>query len=224
MRRAPSPRRRSRPWLAAVGAVGLLVTLAARPAVAQGYNPLAPGWRLHIQFGSAWSSLTGVDPAPPDGQRLGSRRGSVLSVRLSRLLIGPIAGFVEGGTSARGVSITAPVGTPIQQRTSWYDGATGIRLTARCLGYVCPSLDAGAMLSYNRSAISAETQTGRPTGRLSVARYEQLGLVGIRLAIPAARGVSVVARQLIGFSELPTDGSLARTSSRWLMVSIPLTQ
>jgi hypothetical protein len=224
MRRAPTPRRRSLRRLAALGAVGLLFSLAARPATAQAYDPLAPGWRLHIQFGSAWSSLTGVDPAPPDGQTLGSRRGSVLSVRVSRLLIGPIAGFVEGGTSARGVSITAPVGTPIQQRTSWFDGTTGLRFTARCFGYVCPSLDAGAMLSYNRSAVSAETQTGRPTGRLSVSRYERFGLVGIRVAIPAARGVSVVARQLIGFSELPTDGSLARTTSRWLMVSVPLNQ
>jgi hypothetical protein len=195
--------------------------LAAPPLRAQDYDPLPDGFRLHAQFGLAWSSLTDVSPNP-DALQFGNRRGSIFSLRVSRVVAGPIAAFVEMGSAQRGARLSAEGATDSEYRTRWYDGALGLNVAARCFGSVCPSLDAAAVLAYNREGITVDAATGRPQGLVGTSRYETSALLGLRLAIPRARRISVLARYQVGLTEVPNDGSSAKSRSTVLLLSLPL--
>ncbi len=194
--------------------------IAALPLRAQQHDPLPPGWQPSLQAGFAWSTLVDVAPVDPD-MAFSSRRGAVYSLRMSRWVAGPVSGFAEGGTAARGSRFSAPGESELQYRTRWFEGIAGVNLAARCFAEVCPSLDVGAALGYNRQADIADL-TGRPVSTSATKSWETSAVVGGRVMIPRLRRIAVVARHQRGLTHLPEDDTDARNRSWILMAAFPL--
>lgn len=199
--------------------IGVALAALASPLLAQsGGNDSRLAF--HLQLGAAQSLLHDVSPQEP-GQRFESRRGAATSLRLDYRLTGPLRAFAEAGTASRGSRIVVPDAETTEYRTSWFDGAVGLNVRAPCMGLVCPSVDAGAVLGYSRSAVLVSS-TGRPEAKIGTVRYESSSLVGVRLVVPRLRSLAFAIRRQDGLTDLPNDGTTGRSRSWALLVAIPL--
>ncbi len=199
------------------------LVMVAVPAGAQRYEPLADGWQFHLQGGLAFSTIVGLEPE--DGNTtFGRQRSFNYSLRLSRVAIGPVSGFVEAASADRSYSVQ-DVGVPDRRvRSRWWDGTLGLNVAARCMKTVCASLDAGAVLGRHRGSVLSDQSTGNLLSVLEVQRYEQAAIVGVRLASERRGGIALVLRHHEGLSDLPADGSSGRNRSFTALLSIPISQ
>lgn len=206
--------------LASVLSVGLMLapTTSLR---AQPFDPLADGFKVHVQAGFAWATLHGVEPIEGDIS-FGRRRVPNYSLRVSRVLIGPVSGFMEGGLAQRGAEISQPGEPTLGLRSRWYDAGLGVNVAARCFYQLCPSLDVGAVLGLHRESVLSNAQTGQLVGTLDVKSTESAAVIGVRVASARFRGIAAVIRHHEGLSELPEDGSKSRNRALSLMLSLPL--
>ncbi len=187
---------------------------------AQEFNPLPEGNRFAIQIGLSSSTLTNVKPQ--GDQQFSRYVGTPISVRLSRILVGPVVGFLEGGIADRGAKVTVPDELNAELRTRWWDVAGGVSLVGKCLSFVCPALDAGVGFARNRQSILYDLVTGRPVNTVGVTRYETSAVAGVRLVLPQLRGVALVLRHQEGLNDLLTGDAEARSRSQQLLVTLPL--
>lgn len=206
---------------------GGLLALCVAGALGSAASPLRAqtggndsGFAIHLQLGAANSLLHDVSPLDP-GQSFESRRGATTSLRVAYRLAGPLSVFSELGTASRGSRILAPGIETSEYRTSWFDGVLGMNVRAPCVGLVCPSLDAGAVLAYNRDALLVSS-TGRPQAQIGTQRYETSALVGVRVVVPRLRSLAFVVRRQEGLTDLPNDGTTGRSRSWALLLGIPL--
>lgn len=190
-------------------------------ASAQEYNPLPEGLRFAAQIGFAWSTLVEVESLA--GQQFSRHRATTTSLRMTHNLVGPLVGLLEAGTGERGAQIKAPTQPDLEYRTRWFDAAGGVSVVGQCVSYFCPALDAAVGLGYNRHSVLYNQATGRPVRTIGIARYETSVIVGVRLAIPRVRSLALVVRHQEGLTNLPTDGSNARSRGQTIFISIPLT-
>lgn len=206
--------------LAAVLLAGLsLVPLAAIQA--QAYEPLPDGFRVHVQAGFAWSTLHGVEPVE-SGVTFDRRSVPNYSLRVSRVLAGPVSGYAEGAIAQRGAEIRQPGQPTLRLRSRWYDAGLGVNIAARCFNRLCPSLDVGAVLGFHRESVLSNAQTGQLVGTLDVKPTETAAVVGVRVASARFRGISAVIRHHEGLTDLPDDGTKSRNRALVIMLSLPL--
>ncbi len=205
--------------------VACAVLLLSMPAAhasagAQSYNPLPEGWRFHLQTGIAFSTIVDVSPAD-DADEIGRSRGFPSNLRLSRIIAGPVVGFAELGTARRGATVVSG-NEDLELRNRYWDGTLGLSAVGRCVLSVCPALDVGGSLGYLRESVVFDRASSRPTGTLNTKRYESSALVGLRLASARFRGIAVVLRHHEGLSDIPNDGSKARSRGQSILLSLPL--
>ncbi len=200
----------------------LLIASATAPstASAQSFNPLPEGWRFYLQTGIAFSTIVDVSPSD-DTDEFGRSRGFPSNLRVSRIIAGPMVGFVELGTARRGATVSSG-NEDLELRSRYWDGTLGVTAVGRCVVSVCPSLDAGASLGYLRESVIFDRATSRPAGTLSTKRYEASAVLGLRLASARFSGIALVLRHHEGLSQLPNDGSEARSRGQSVMLSLPL--
>jgi hypothetical protein len=189
-------------------------------AGAQSFNPLPEGWRFHVQTGVAFSTIVDVSPAE-DTDEFGRSRGFPTNLRVSRIIAGPVVGFAEVGTARRGATVRSG-GEDLELRNRYWDGSIGLSAVGRCLMSVCPSLDLGGSIGYLRESIVFDRATSRPEGTLNTKRYESTAIVGLRLASARFRGMALVLRHHEGLSDIPNDGSKARSRGQSIMLSLPV--
>ena len=202
----------------------LLAGLALVPKAAlhaQPYDPLAEGLVVHVQAGFAWATLHGVEPNDND-LSFGRRRLPNYSLRVSRVVIGPVSGYAEVGIAQRGAEITEAGQPALGLRSRWYDAGLGVNIAARCVNQLCPSLDLGAVLGLHRESVLSALQTGQLVGTVDVKSTETAAVVGLRVASARFRGIAAVLRHHEGLTDLPKDGTKSRNRALSLMLSLPL--
>lgn len=206
--------------------LGVAVVTALLLPFAAGYSQDGstprPGLKLAFQPAFTFARFTGDESGETS---YGTRRGTSLTIRGSYLLLGPVSGYVELGTSGRGSTVrVAGEPTVLDVRADWWDLGGGINVALRCISMVCPSIDLGGVFARSREAIIRDDATGRPLGTLPIARYEHSVSAGVRLIVPRLRGVAVVIRHQEGLSNLARDRDAFRSRAQVLQLSLPLTR